>query len=72
MILRELEKEDLSHLPKLRSNYQDVIVLKYYYELPNQAISELLKGSQKRMFRFESSGQNNGFVSLLSMKRIYN
>ena len=48
VILRELET-------KLRSNYQDVIVLKYYYELPNQAISELLGISEKnvqiRIFR---------------------
>ena len=55
VILRELEKKTFPHLPKLRSNYQDVIVLKYYYELPNQAISELLGISEKnvqiRIFR---------------------
>lgn len=55
VILRELEKKTFPHLPKLRSNYQDVIVLKYYYELPNQAIGELLGISEKnvqiRIFR---------------------
>ena len=42
LILHDLEQRSFPYLPKLRSNYQDVIVLKYYFELPNPVIGTLL------------------------------
>ncbi len=54
-ILRSLEKRSFPYLPKLRSNYQDVIVLKYYYGLSNRVVGNLLGISEEnvriRIFR---------------------
>lgn len=49
LILHDLEQRSFPYLPKLRSNYQDVIVLKYYFELPNPVIGTLLGISEKNI-----------------------
>ena len=49
LILHDLEQRSFPYLPKLRSNYQDVIVLKYYFELPNPVIGTLLGISEKNV-----------------------
>lgn len=48
-IVHDLEQRSFPYLPRLRANYQDVIVLKYYYGLPNLVVGNLLGISEKNV-----------------------